>query len=191
MGRAPVRGSTPGVEDGATHGARARINAAGAYSTYGRTPDRRGDGPPGDVTGFAVNVMAARRIRGTCQRRHQPHYRLRHSPATSGASWNAAVDLVPRIGRPATSVHVPALTGTYLLKAVDLGGRESLNATLSGSSIADVLGFNAVETVTEALRLRRRAFRHPRAMTACYPRQSPSWDPARRLGPRRQLMRCR
>lgn len=143
-----------GVEDGETYEVRARaINAAGAYSDY-VTGARQVVGlvaVPADVTGFAVNVIG-----GTAHLGWNPvadvdlsHYRLRHSPVISGASWSSAVDLVPRIGRPATSVHVPALSGAYLIKAVDLGGRESTNAATSISSIADVLGFNAVATVTE------------------------------------------
>ncbi|MGD9538560.1 MAG: phage tail protein [Alphaproteobacteria bacterium] len=143
-----------GVEDGASYEVRARaINAAGAFSDYaaGSRQIVGATAPPADVSGFAVNIIG-----GTAHLSWNPvgdadlsHYRVRWSPDAGGASWANAVDLVPRVGRPATSVHLPALTGSYLIKAVDLGGRESLNAALSVSGIAAVLGFNAVETVQE------------------------------------------
>jgi hypothetical protein len=149
-----IRFYAVGVEDDASYEVRARaINAAGAFSDYA-TGSRQIVGataPPADVTGFAVNVIGgtAHLSWNAVADADLSHYRVRWSPDASGASWANAVDLVPRVGRPATSVHLPALTGTYLVKAVDLGGRESLNAALSVSGIAAVLGFNAVETVQE------------------------------------------
>ncbi|MGD9539102.1 MAG: hypothetical protein AB7P52_17855 [Alphaproteobacteria bacterium] len=143
-----------GVEDGVTYQVQARaINAAGAESEYALA-SREIVGSvalPADVTGFVVNV-----IDGTAHLSWNAnaeidlsHYRVRWSPATVSAAWESAIDVVPKVGRPATSVHLPALTGTYLIKAVDLGGRESLAAATSVTGIAHVLGFNAVETVSE------------------------------------------
>ncbi|MCW5699784.1 MAG: hypothetical protein KIT00_08080 [Rhodospirillales bacterium] len=70
-------------------------------------------------------------------------------PVLVGAAWSGAVDLVAKVARPATSVAVPAMTGTYLIKAVDLGGRESEHAALIVTSATAVLGRNVVETITE------------------------------------------
>jgi predicted phage tail protein len=81
------------------------------------------------------------------------HYRIKFAPVTTGATWGSAVDLQPHVD--ATSVQVPALDGTYLIKAVRLpsetapAGAESMNATLIVTTIAGVEGLNAVETVSE------------------------------------------
>lgn len=144
-----------GVTMGATYNVRARaINSMLAYSEYVSGTRVMDDAAvaPADVTAFSVNVISgtAHLSWASVADSDLSHYRLRYSTATSGATWAGSVDLVPRIGRPATSVHVPALTGTYLIKAVDFGGNESANATSSISGIADVSGFNAVETVTES-----------------------------------------
>lgn len=108
-------------------------------------------GLPSDVTDFNVNVLA-----GTAYLSWNSvfdldlsHYRVKFSNATSGATWANSVDLVARVGRPATTVAVPASPGTFLIKAVDLGGRESANATLIVSGIAATSGYKDIQTVTE------------------------------------------
>ena len=77
------------------------------------------------------------------------HYRIKWSPATSGATWASSIDLIPKVSAPMTSKSAPALTGTYLIKAVDYGGRESTTEAVAISTIAEVEGFNAVTTLTE------------------------------------------
>jgi len=77
------------------------------------------------------------------------HYCLKWSPAISGVTWASSIDLVPKISAPMTSKSVPALTGTYLIKAVDYGERESASEATVISTIAEVEGFNAVATQTE------------------------------------------
>jgi len=77
------------------------------------------------------------------------HYTLRFSSSVSGVTWGGATDLVSKISKGATSVSVPAMIGTYLLKAVDSGGRESANAVSVISDIAGIYGFNAVEELQE------------------------------------------
>ena len=57
--------------------------------------------------------------------------------------------LLEKISRPATSISVPARTGTYLIKAVDKLGNFSSNATAVISNVTSVLGFNAVATQSE------------------------------------------
>lgn len=117
----------------------------GSYTTAGQTT------PPSDVTGFTIEVRGADALL-----RWTPvadvdlsHYRVRYSEATSGATWSGAVDLVKKVGRVANSVLVPALTGTYLIKAVDLKGNASVNAALIVSTVAAVAGLNAIATEQE------------------------------------------
>lgn len=76
------------------------------------------------------------------------HYRIKFSLDTSGAAtWDAASDLVPPV--KGTSVNVPAMVGTYLIKAVNTLGIECANADLIVSTIAGVEGLNAIATITE------------------------------------------
>jgi hypothetical protein len=141
--------------DGATYSVRARaINTLGVRSEW-RTRSHTVVGQsarPDDVTGFSVNIVG-----GNAYLAWPPvsdadlsHYELRFSPAVSGATWGAASVLVERIGRPATSITVPAMVGTWLLKAVDLKGNKSTSAALVVSTVAEIEGLNAVETVTES-----------------------------------------
>ena len=106
--------------------------------------------PPADVTGFE----AARQGQqlglkwATVTDLDLSHYELRLSPKTDGtATWASAVPLVERIPGNATSVTVAAQAGTYLIKAVDLGGTKSVNATAVISTTA-VVG-NVVLTLDE------------------------------------------
>lgn len=107
---------------------------------------------PADVGNFRINVLGASvylawdRVTDI----DLSHYILRFSPALSGVDWSSAVDLLPHISGDATSVAVPAAIGTYLLKAADLGGRQSQNATLVVTTIAALSGYNAVMTVAES-----------------------------------------
>ncbi len=59
---------------------------------------------------------------------------IRHSTLTSGAQWNTAQDLGIEATGSQTQKQVPLLTGTYLLKFEDDGGRQS---PTPGSSDSD------------------------------------------------------
>jgi hypothetical protein len=155
-------GSGPGtvfelspLVDGDTYQIRARaLNALGiasAWRTQSYTPAGQTT-PPDDVTNFAVNIVltTAHLTWDAVANVDLSHYRIRWSPATSGATWGGSIDLVPRVARPATSVQVPALIGTYLIKAVDLSGNESVNVTATVSTVAGIAELNVIETVTES-----------------------------------------
>lgn len=55
--------------------------------------------------------------------------RLRYTPLTTGATWSNAIDISPLLAGSSTSATVPLLSGTYMIKAIDSGGRESVSAT--------------------------------------------------------------
>ncbi|MBK8909043.1 MAG: hypothetical protein IPM60_14450 [Rhodospirillales bacterium] len=116
------------VDDGVAYTIRLRaVSASGrasawasvAHTVVGKTE------PPADVTGFVVNVLsdAAHLAWDAVADLDLSHYRIKFTPATSGAVWSGALDLVARIAKPATSAVVPAMAGTYLIKAVDIGGQ--------------------------------------------------------------------
>lgn len=111
--------------------------------------------PPADVAGFACNIVGT-----TAFLSWSPvadidlsHYRIRWSAnagtSSPGPTWTEAVDLVERVGRPATSVSAPAMAGTYMIKAVDYAGNESANAALAITSIAQLYGLNYIESIVE------------------------------------------
>ena len=143
----------PNVIDGATYDIRVRaVNSLGfksatitkSYSPMGQTLD------PEDVTFFAVNVVEHEAVLtwAPVSDIDLSHYVIRHSKQTT-ATWSTAIPLVKRVGKPATSVTVKAMTGTYLIKAVDLAGNESNAAASIGVSIESLPHLNVSETITE------------------------------------------
>ena len=107
---------------------------------------------PTDVTGFAANIVGtdAHLEWNAVYDLDLSHYRIRWSPATSGATWAESVDLIRRVNRDATSATVPAMVGTYLIKAVDRADNESANAAAAIAGIARVPGLNLVTTFSQA-----------------------------------------
>jgi hypothetical protein len=142
------------VEDGVVYDVRARtINklgaksefATGSHQTVGQTE------PPQNVSDFAINIVGTE---AHC--RWTPvtdldlsHYVIRHSRLTTGALYSDAMTVADKISRPGNSAVVPAMTGTYLIKAVDKSGIESLSAASSVAIIDAIPNLNLVETVTE------------------------------------------
>jgi len=102
------------------------------------------------VTGFACNIVGAEAHLSwsPVSDIDLSHYRVRWSPVTSGATWAASVDVVERVGKPATSINAPALVGTYLVKAVDYKSNESETAGSAITNIVRVSGMNFIEEVS-------------------------------------------
>ena len=108
---------------------------------------------PEDVTNFSANVVG-----NTLHLSWAPvgdldlsHYKVRYSSETSGADYNRAVDLVPKIARPANTVSVPSQTGTYFIKAVDKLGNVSDSAAsiVVSTNVADIDNLNVITTSTQ------------------------------------------
>ena len=55
-------------------------------------------------------------------------FEIRHSVATSGATWNKAIKIGSDIAGSSNSTSMPLLVGTYLIKAVDSTGNKSATA---------------------------------------------------------------
>ncbi len=75
---------------------------------------------------------------------------VRHSTATSGASWSNSVLLDDAVPGHATSVLLPAKPGTYLLRAIDSSGVQGTVATVSPSADLSLFAITGVVTVTES-----------------------------------------
>lgn len=108
-------------------------------------------GPPSDVA--AINLIA----RGNALLLSWEavpdidlsHYHLRFTPALAGGNWGSAIDVIERIPPSATSVSLPASVGTYLIKAVDAGGRESINAVAAVATVDSLSGLNNIAVLDE------------------------------------------
>jgi len=77
------------------------------------------------------------------------HYRIRWSPLAEGAVWGDAIDVVERVGKPATHMTVPAMIGSYLIKAVDYVGKESAVAAVAKTNISHIPGYTTAETFSQ------------------------------------------
>jgi hypothetical protein len=143
------------VIDQSTYDVRVKaVNTLGVSSTY-VSASRTIVGaiaPPSDVTGLSCNILGqeAHLSWEQISDLDLAYYNLRFSEATDGtADWQNSVALVEKVSRPATSISVPARTGTYLIKAVDKLGNFSSNATAIISNVTSALNFNAVATQSE------------------------------------------
>ncbi len=107
--------------------------------------------PPVDITNFSISVLGNNSYLSwdTASDLDLSYYRIKFSPALTGVTWGSSSDLIPKVSKPTTSAMVPTLIGTYLIKAVDYYGNESVNAALVVTNVASVEGLNAVATLTE------------------------------------------
>lgn len=109
--------------------------------------------PPSDVTNFAGNVVGnSLHLTWTAiPDLDLSHYRVRYSGLTTGATYSNAVDVTDQVSRPATSVVVPARSGTYFIRAFDKLGNGSLVPTpiVVVTDTSNIDNLNVVETLTE------------------------------------------
>jgi predicted phage tail protein len=108
--------------------------------------------PPANVTNFAVNIIGTQAYLSwtPVPDLDLAYYRIRHSRLTTGATYSDAIDIIDKVARPANTAVVPAMTGTYFIKAYDKLDYSSILATESVAIINDISGLNVVETITES-----------------------------------------
>lgn len=110
---------------------------------------------PADITGLYLQVVGDQ-----AHLAWDPHpdldvfrggsVQVRFSPLMAGAEWKNASPLGEAVPGRATSAVLPALAGTYLVKAIDSTGHESVNAALAVTAAPRLAGFNAVAEVVES-----------------------------------------
>ena len=143
------------VEDGVLYNVQARVISAlgvrSAYETSSRTIIGK-ISDPSDVTNFTINLNGQYAILNwtPVSDLDLSHYVIRHSPATSGATFSNSLDIVGKVSRPASTVTVPALVGTYFIKAVDKLGNNSLNGSSVVVPVSNVGDSNVIQTITES-----------------------------------------
>ena len=142
------------VEDNVVYDIRARSVSSVSRSSFtsithqvvGKTA------PPQDVTNFSVNIIGTEAHLGwtPVTDLDLSHYRIRHAKETSGATYANSIDIADKVSRPANTVIVPAMTGTYFIKAVDKVGNSSENAVSTVAIIENIKGLNSVATSTQS-----------------------------------------
>jgi len=141
------------VIDNATYTVRVRaINTLGVKSTF-LTEQRQIIGQtavPSDVENFSINVVGDQATLAwtAIPDLDLDFYVIKFSTDTSNPTWQDSIDLISRVGRPATSVTVPLQTGSYLIKAQDKLGNQSSNETIVTTNIA-TLNFVNIQTINE------------------------------------------
>ena len=110
--------------------------------------------PPADVQNFGMAVsggMAYLTMTPSTDIDVQigGYLKIRHSAATSGATWNTSADMV-QIAAPVGNISVPLMAGTYLAKWVDSSGIESINPALVVTTVTpSLMALNVVGSVTD------------------------------------------
>lgn len=131
-------------------------NVFGVTSDYGGTRAQTLLGltaPPAAVAGFYV-IKSAGIARATWQLHADLDVRqggaivVRHSPLTSGATWEGSV-IVEEFAGNAVSGDLALMTGTYLAKARDSSGNWSTTAASFVVTEGMVTGFTTVATTTQ------------------------------------------
>ena len=144
------------AQDGAIYTVRARsINAFNVHSSFTTTTHEviGKTAPPDDVTNFSSNVIGdIVHLNWTpVTNLDLSHYIIRHTPLTSGAKFQEGLIVAKKIGKPANTITLPAQTGTYMIKAIDVLGIESENSSKT-AIIKNAISrdFNAVASSTES-----------------------------------------
>lgn len=151
-----VRAESFGVVDG-FYDVRARaINALGVRGEFNTVSNFYVDAlgaVPADVTNFDGQTVGS-----TLHLNWTPvadldlaHYVIRYSSQTSGATYSAAEDLA-QVVSSSSSLSVPAVAGTYFIKAVDdttSGSNVSANAASFVITNVNLGGLNVVQALTE------------------------------------------
>ena len=144
------------AQDGAIYNVRARsINAFNVHSSFTTTTHEviGKTAPPADVTNFSSNVVG-----DIVHLNWTPvadldlsHYIIRHNPLTSNQKFEEGLIVAKKIGKPANTITLPAQTGTYMIKAIDVLGLESENSAKT-AIIKNAISrdFNAVASSTQS-----------------------------------------
>ena len=129
------------------------INSLGIESTYiTATRDIVGAiDPPSSVTDFAINIVGsdAHLSWTPISDFDLSHYVVNFTTETVNPEWLNSFTLISRVSRPASSVTVPARTGSYLIKAVDKLGNYSSNEAIISTNITSIGNFDNADTATE------------------------------------------
>jgi hypothetical protein len=144
------------VKEGLIYDVRVRaINAVGVKSTYTTAQHEVNSAftPPDNVTNYSIDVVGDKLYHSfdAVTNLDLDFYEIRFTSNTNETAYANTTVLVPRIGRPATSVTTPFVgTGKYFIKAVDKFGIRSTDfasQVISAQVVGDKI--ESVQTLTE------------------------------------------
>tara|TARA_Y100001937_G_scaffold112774_1_gene160725 strand:- start:6895 stop:9768 length:2874 start_codon:yes stop_codon:yes gene_type:complete len=147
------------VPSGVTFDVRARaISSFGirsAFTTVQHTITGKGTSQPSNVSDFTLDYLGSNALLTWTPVTDQDlsHYVIRHQNVTSGGDFSSGITLAQKVSRPANSVIVPALEGTYFCVAVDKYGNNSATAAQTIGIIDQSpvsTGFKVVQTNTQS-----------------------------------------
>jgi hypothetical protein len=106
---------------------------------------------PSDVEDFSMNIVNSLMYLTwkAVADRDLSHYELRYNADLIAPTWEASSVLVDRISRFSTNISLPLRSGSYLIKAVDFGGRKSSTEASILATGVEITGVNVVELVEE------------------------------------------
>jgi len=144
------------AEDGMFYEVRARsVNAFNVYSSFASaTHEVVGKtAVPADVEDFSVNIVNNLAVCSWTVNSELDisHYVIRHTPATSSPIYAGATVVADYISKANNQISLPAQTGTYMIKAVDVLGLTSETSSKKAvirNQIAD--NFNVVASTTQS-----------------------------------------
>lgn len=107
--------------------------------------------PPANVSDFRIQIIGSSTYLNwnAIPDLDADYYEIRHSPMMIGATWQSSSVLLSNIAHPTVSVAVASLSGTYLIKAFDTSGNESINATSIISGLSDLNALNFIALLKE------------------------------------------
>ena len=130
------------------------INAKSAYATITSQTIQGLTANPADVTGLSVVALNNQAhiswdLHPDLDVRHGGKIRFRHSNLTDGtASWESSTDIGAAVAGHNTDTTLPLLSGTYMARAVDSTGNESLAETsFVITTVPDITKMNSVSTI--------------------------------------------
>ena len=143
------------VIDDAIYNVRVKaINSFGVSSTY-TSAQRQIIGAtetPEDVSDLSVSLVGSNQMELSWEPVPDldiSWYEIRFQNVTSGATWNESSPLVKVVRRKSNTATVNAITGTFLIKAVDKLGNSSANASVVTTSISGLDHFVQTQSFSE------------------------------------------
>jgi hypothetical protein len=133
------------------------VNTMGVRSAYVTITSQSVEGltaNPADVTGLSLVSLNNQAhitwdLHPDLDVRHGGKIRFRHSNLTTGAQWSSSTDIGASVAGHNSDAVLPLLSGTYMARAVDSTGNESLNATsFAITTVPDITNMNAISTVS-------------------------------------------
>lgn len=126
------------------------IGRKGSYTTTQFNLQAQID-PPDDVLVFGATVNGSLTTLewDAIPNLDLSYYKIRHAIEVSGATFANATTSFEKVPRPATSVTVPARSGTYMIQAYDKVGIPSENFTSVVVPAADLNQYATTNTATE------------------------------------------